>query len=732
MVITEGPVNPKSRLFVGRAEELRTLHAWLGNTACVGAVMGARQTGKTSLLLKLRHVLRRKYAFAFVDLQAVEGADVRECFRYIAAEARAQLAADLAADVPLPGNSHEFLGFLRELSNGTTAIRSILILDEIGALPPETALKLASTIRALFTSRLVRPEYAKYVVLLAGATDMLELTTGRNSPLRNVTESIYLGDLTLPETEQLLGNVLGRARMRMSPDIIRHLHSWTGGHPYWTQLLAGALQRPSGDLTEARLSSIVEKLLPTEDKNLPHVFRSLKDDQTLWNVIELLLDGSSLAFSRANPSIARLELIGLVKNRDGRCAIRNKIYHEVLQQQQTKPKRFSPRDLRRLSQLLAQARQLDSLLRLAADELRLLLQCRSVALFRLSSDRLSYSLVASAGVRQTTAKFMAQGRLAPLLDAAFDPTTVDLTEDELRQLRELDCAAVVPMREKDLPVGFVTLAPKLSTLDYDQHDLEFVGAVCEQIVACMERLHLREIERDAERARLMQEELLPKSIPQIDGVQVAARWQPARIVSGDYYDVLKLGDNTLAVTIGDVVGKGMSAALMMSNLQAAVRTRASEAMAPHILCHELNQLMAGNVAIGKFITFFYGLLDGRTHRFTYTNAGHTPPILIRVTGEIQHLHVGGGVLAVSREWGYEQDFVDLRPGDRILMFTDGATDVWNSDGHELGEEGLIELFAKYGHLAAEEVQDKMLESISAFAGGNFADDVTLVVINLPL
>ena len=161
MVITDGPVDPESRFFVGRTDELKTLQSWLSSTSCVGAVMGARQTGKTSLLLKLRHALRRKYAFAFVDLQSIEGADVRECFSFIAAEMRAQLPGSTARDLSLPSNGSEFLAFVRELSGATTAVRAILILDELGALPPDTAMKLASAIRALFTNRLIKPEFAK-------------------------------------------------------------------------------------------------------------------------------------------------------------------------------------------------------------------------------------------------------------------------------------------------------------------------------------------------------------------------------------------------------------------------------------------------------------------------------------------------------------------------------------------------------------------------------------------
>ena len=733
MVVTDGPVDPRSRLFVGRAEELKTLETWLANIDCVGAVMGARQTGKTSLLFKLRHRLQRKYAFAFIDLQSVEGADIAECFTFIAAELRDQLADYCSRSLLLPGDAREFLTFLRDLSKDASAVRIILILDEVGALPPKTAMKLASTIRALFTNRLIKPEFARYVVLLAGATDMLDLTAGRNSPLRNVTESIYLKDLSVSETEQLLAKVLGRARLKLSPEITDSLHGWTGGHPYWTQLLAGVLEHPSQELSDARLTSIVEGLLPTEDKNLPHVFKSLEGDLPLWNMVESLLDGTSIAFSRANPAVARLELIGLVKNQNGHCAIRNKIYSEAIRRQHTKPRRYNPSDLRKLSQAFGAATGRRDLLKVAAEELRRLLQNRNVMVFDRTPDHLHYSPIASAGIApegSTRAKFPSGSPLTGLLESAFEPALAALSESDQILFQELRSAFVVPLRHKEQCVGFFSLGRKLSNEPYDQHDVEFVAAVAEQAVASLERLRLSDIERDAEQARAIQEALLPKSMPKIDGVQIAAGWRPARIVAGDYYDLLELPDDKLALCIGDVVGKGMPAALMMANLQAAVKALASGVPAPQMLCQELNRRMAGNISLGKFITFFYGVLDIRARRFVYTNAGHNPPILVRADGQTRRLHEGGALLGVLPDWCYQQEEIDLADGDRLLLFTDGASEAQNGDGEEFSEERLVQLMTQHRDLDATSLERKVFESVALFSGGNFHDDVTTVVLAL--
>ena len=348
-----------------------------------------------------------------------------------------------------------------------------------------------------------------------------------------------------------------------------------------------------------------------------------------------------------------------------------------------------------------------------------------------TNQRVADSLAAAAGVPEhvkARVRSCESSHLQSLLNSTFDPAAVVLDEETGRVLRELNCAAVVPLRDDFGAVGFFAIGRKLTDRDYDQSELEFVAAVSERVLACLRFL---EMDQETKRARAIQEALLPRTIPQIAGLQIAPLWQPARNVGGDYYDVLRVADDLVAVCIRDVVGKGLPAALMMANLQAAVRTRASASTAPSVLCREVNQLMAANLAPDKFITFFYGSIDSRNRRFTYSNAGHNHPVLLRNTGEIQRLGVGGPVLGVIPDYDYDQHVVELCEGDRVLMFTDGASEVWNSDDQELGEDGLIALFARAHHLATDDVPPALLKDISSFAGGNFSDDVTLVVISIP-
>jgi phosphoserine phosphatase RsbU/P len=239
------------------------------------------------------------------------------------------------------------------------------------------------------------------------------------------------------------------------------------------------------------------------------------------------------------------------------------------------------------------------------------------------------------------------------------------------------------------------------------------------------RLEMQEAE--LERAREIQQSLLPRDIPQLPGFEVAGAWQPASTVSGDYYDVLRLGEHRLGICIADVVGKGVSAALLMANVQAAVRAFATDSESPARVCAKVNRLLHENIATGKFVTFLYGILDGEAHTFQYCNAGHLYPILLS-GGAVQMLEQGGAVLGVFTDWAYEDFKIELREGDRLLLFTDGITEASDANGQEFEESRIAAFAVANGTLSAKELNKRLLTEVTSFCNAQFRDDATLLVI----
>ncbi len=248
---------------------------------------------------------------------------------------------------------------------------------------------------------------------------------------------------------------------------------------------------------------------------------------------------------------------------------------------------------------------------------------------------------------------------------------------------------------------------------------------------------IRQHAQEAEHAREIQQALMPKELPRIAGCQLAAECLPSRIVGGDYYDAIRLGDSRVAIAIGDVSGKGMGAALLMSNLQAIVRAFAPAGLAPHELCARANQLIAANVASGKYITFFYAVVDTAKMRIDYCNAGHNPPLLRHRENATETLREnatemlteGGPVLGILPAATYSCGSAQLRPQDCLVLYTDGITEAANAQEEEFGEQRLMALFGHHDG-SAEKCREQIIAAVSRFSNGIFHDDVTLLVMTV--
>jgi sigma-B regulation protein RsbU (phosphoserine phosphatase) len=237
---------------------------------------------------------------------------------------------------------------------------------------------------------------------------------------------------------------------------------------------------------------------------------------------------------------------------------------------------------------------------------------------------------------------------------------------------------------------------------------------------------LAQQEQELVRACEIQSGLLPKVLPQHPNLELAGAWQPARTVGGDYFDVVQLDEDRLGICVGDVSGKGLTASLLMANLQAAFRAYATPEATPAAVCAKLNAFVCGNVASDKFITFFYAIVDARRRTLVYENAGHCPALLLRAASSPDSLCGQGGVLGVDPEWTYADSTKQLVAGDRLLFFTDGVTEAENQRAVEFGAERIVEVAGPSGSSAAE-TKRRVMEEVAKFCNGEFHDDVTLVV-----
>jgi sigma-B regulation protein RsbU (phosphoserine phosphatase) len=318
------------------------------------------------------------------------------------------------------------------------------------------------------------------------------------------------------------------------------------------------------------------------------------------------------------------------------------------------------------------------------------------------------------------------------LNYARDTTSGREGLDLLPRIQAIDSSLPIVVMTAWSTVPLAVEAMRRGVSDFVQkpwensHLLDMLRTQVERARSERLRRFLEELER--QETQETERGLLPRRLPEVPGFGLAGTSRPVRGVGGDYFDVRELGEGKVALAIGDVIGKGVPAALLMSNLQAAVRAFAAPDLLPAALCEKVNRVVSNNVGVGKFITFFYCLLDVASRRLAYTNAGHTTPIVVRSDGSTIRLNRGGAALGVTYASDYEQDELELFSGDRVIWFTDGVTEAVNSEDQEFGEERLIDLLAEDRKLSAEELEKKVLARVSEFSGGSFQDDATLIVL----
>jgi sigma-B regulation protein RsbU (phosphoserine phosphatase) len=283
----------------------------------------------------------------------------------------------------------------------------------------------------------------------------------------------------------------------------------------------------------------------------------------------------------------------------------------------------------------------------------------------------------------------------------------------------------------------IGLGDKISGQPYSPADLEFLAALGNLAIISLENARLfkealekQKMEDELVIAKEIQRGLLPSSLPEIPGFEFAASSLSSKQVGGDYYDVIPLRENRFVIAIGDVSGKGTPAALLMANLQAAIRALVPLNLPLPELTGRVNDLIADNTGSGRFITFFWGVLDPDGRTLQYVNAGHNPPYLFHRDGSFERLEKGGLILGVMKTTRpYEGGSIGFSPGDVLLLFTDGVSEAMDHEGVEFGEGPLEQVTCESLTQPSASILERIVEKVREHSRGvTQSDDITLLVL----
>jgi len=312
------------------------------------------------------------------------------------------------------------------------------------------------------------------------------------------------------------------------------------------------------------------------------------------------------------------------------------------------------------------------------------------------------------------------------------------SEDSFNSLVDINFQVLVPMRIQAENQGVIMIGPKIINQNFTDDELEFLYTLGNQAMISLENARLFEetlekqkLEEELNIARDIQRRLLPKSLPELEHFEIVALNDSSRQVGGDYYDCIKIDDTSYAIAIADVSGKGAPASLLMSNVQASLHSLIGTDLVNTKMIQKINNLIYSNTSADKFITFFYGILD--IEKFTYTscNAGHNPPYLFHEDGSFQLLEQGGLLLGMFPDMKYEIEEVSLKPGDWLILYTDGVNEAINEQDEEFGTERIEMIVRKNMGNSAQEMLDALLFEIRAFANNvPQSDDITMVIIKI--
>ncbi len=316
---------------------------------------------------------------------------------------------------------------------------------------------------------------------------------------------------------------------------------------------------------------------------------------------------------------------------------------------------------------------------------------------------------------------------------------VELDSPALRAMKAAGVRLVVPLVSQGELIGLLNLGPRMSEQEYSADDRKLLGDLATQTAPAVrvaqlvrqQQLETQErerIEQELRVARLIQQTLLPKSVPEPAGYQLGAYYRPAREVGGDFYDFLELADGRLGLVVGDVTDKGVPAALVMATTRSILRAAAQRFDSPGVVLEKVNDLLYPDIPPNMFVTCLYAILDPQSGRLQYANAGHDLPYLRHESGASE-LRAIGMPLGLMPGMGYEEKEATLDDGDTVLFYSDGLVEAHAPD-YEMFGFPRLQGFVGAHRGSGPDLMDFLLEELNRFVGDDWEqeDDITLVTL----
>lgn len=330
-----------------------------------------------------------------------------------------------------------------------------------------------------------------------------------------------------------------------------------------------------------------------------------------------------------------------------------------------------------------------------------------------------------------------QGLVGSVAKSAEAVIVPDVSSDK-RYVNSRDATKselVVPIILEDRTIGAINLESDREAA-FDQQQAELVSAFASQAAVSIERARMHEkmlsahkLEEQLHIAREIQRSFLPRTNPPIIGYDLCGKNIPSFEVGGDYYDFIRIVESQFGIAIGDVSGKGIPASLIMASFRASLIAEIRNNYAIRTICKKVNNLLCESVQPGNFVTAVYGVLDSKNHVFTFVNCGHCLPILLRADGDVEYLREGGPLLGVTPDAEYEERPVYINAGDIIFLYTDGISEVFDSDNKELDLDQLTEVIRENREKSAAEILDAVYRAVTRFAAPQHVyDDLTMILV----